>query len=93
MMVVKKEAEHPRILPSLEHMKIVSVAMPSQMQQIVGLQKNVCRKSENYVSVYFWTIYKNIFLKHSQRENSTNFNHKRFRFGAAQSSICCIWCK
>lgn len=24
MLVVKKEAEHPRILPSLEHMKIVS---------------------------------------------------------------------
>lgn len=24
MMVVKKEAEHPRVLPSLEHMKIVS---------------------------------------------------------------------
>lgn len=26
MMVVKKETEHPRILPSLEHMKIVSFA-------------------------------------------------------------------
>lgn len=24
MLVVKKETEHPRILPSLEHMKIVS---------------------------------------------------------------------
>lgn len=26
MMVVKKETEHPRILPSLEHMKIVSIS-------------------------------------------------------------------
>lgn len=24
MLVVKKEAEHPRVLPSLQHMKIVS---------------------------------------------------------------------
>lgn len=27
MIVVKKESEHPRILPSLEHMKIVSRIM------------------------------------------------------------------
>lgn len=42
-MVVKKETEHPRILPSLEHMKIVSVCVCAMCAKENGVC--VCRES------------------------------------------------
>ena len=34
MMVVKKEAEVPRILPSIEHMKVVSVSVGTLFEKL-----------------------------------------------------------
>lgn len=50
-MVVKKEAEHPRILPSLEHMKIVSLNSNNKSAIFAKIKPTVYRIHLNLIKL------------------------------------------